>query len=48
MKSWQLVDEMTGAPERTAGCYVRPAWTAALRLIEAEILASSRSGVTWV
>lgn len=48
MNTWQFVDDMTGRPERMTGYYDRPAWTAALRLIEAEILAGSRNGVTWV
>ena len=43
MNSWQLKEETTVAPVRPTGHYVRPAWTAELRRIEAMIL----SGVTW-
>jgi hypothetical protein len=42
MKSWQLSGNAGPTPRQTVS-YARPAWTAELRRIEAQIL----RGVTW-
>jgi hypothetical protein len=43
MNTWQFKDEATAVALRPIGYYLRPAWTAELRRIEALIL----NGVTW-